>query len=107
MPFKRESGDRVHLPDCKLADASVRLAKAYEVLRRCWDCTQDWRQPTQLRALGTMLGFGSIRSTVRKEAAMIGSKRSLSAAVLLTLFISSSNLVMSQSSPNDQIKLMS
>jgi hypothetical protein len=36
---------------------------------------------------------------------MTGLKRSLSAAVLLTLFISSANLVLSQSSPNDEDKI--
>jgi len=36
---------------------------------------------------------------------MIGSKRSFSAAVLLTIFLTSSNLVMSQSLPSDEDRI--
>lgn len=52
-----------------------------------------------------MLGFASKVPEVRKVAAMIGSKRSLSAAVLLTLFLTSPNLVMAQSSLTDEDKV--
>jgi len=49
-----------------------------------------------------MLGFGSKVPAVRKEGAMTVSKRSLGAAVLLTIFLSSANMVVSQSSLNDE-----
>lgn len=51
-----------------------------------------------------MLGFASKVPEVRKVAAMIGLKRRLSAAILVTLFLTSSNLVMAQSSLTDEDK---